>query len=71
MSNDKDEYYRCSTNLDLHHHPGKGGLQSPELPGGVLLDNHYLIVALLEDSDSLRSRFVTLDLLHLVLLHHS
>ena len=59
-------------NLDLLHHPGKGGLQSPELPRGVLLfDNYYVIVAFLDDSDSLGSRFLTLDLLHLVLLCYS
>ena len=66
-----EEHYRRSTNLDLLHHPGKGGLWSPKLPNSVLLlDNHHLITVLLEDSDSLGSRFITLDLLHLVLLYY-
>jgi len=52
----------------LLHHPGKGGLQSSKLLGGVLfLDNYYIIAAFTEDSDRLSSRFFTLDLLHLVI----
>ena len=69
ISNVKDENSRCSTDLDLFHHSSKGGLQSPQLPGGVLLlNNHHLVAMLAEDSDSLGSRFLTFDLFHLVLL---
>ena len=72
FSIDKDEHSRCSTSLDLLQHSGKGGLQSPKLPGGVLLlNNHHLIAALVEDSDSLGLRFLTFDLFHLILLRHS
>ena len=53
-------------------HASKGGFQSPKLPGGVLLfDNHYVIAVLSEGLDSLGLRLLTLDLLHLILLHCS
>ena len=69
ISNVKDEDSRCNTNLHLLHHSSKGGLQSPHLPGGVLLlDNHHLIATSVEDSDGLGSRLLTFNLFHLVLL---
>ena len=72
ISNVKYEDSRYSIDLNLLHYSSKGGLQSPHLPGGVLLlYNHHLIAAFAEDSDGLGSRLLMFNLFHLFLLCHS